>query len=161
MSGRPPTNRMFLRGTVFDPPRAGISPNTTMQLIGESFLDAQRHGGQEPRDAFAGLPVPVELAGRRAAVAQMVTDRFDNPLPVVVHVNHVPSPVPAGLPGADVDGRNAQERTLTDRPARIAHNTAAAVRHPQKILWAHTLEKVHVLRRHHLTECADPLRGPI
>ena len=105
----------------------GVSGGSRCPLIGQHFFDRDGRGGQGFSDLGSRRAVTIQEITLGPAIGSAGFYGFDNGIPVVIHVDHVLTPVTAPLTGTDIDCGNAQISAFPYAGARIADDAITVV----------------------------------
>src|SRR5207253_1955608 len=106
-------------------------------------------------DPGARVSVAVQQVALRFTALDVGRNSAGNLLPIVADVDDVVAALAPRLAAADVHGRHAEIRALTDRDARIADNRGRPAQQPQEVFGEHVPEEMKVLRIFLLAKHAD------
>ena len=113
MSGLPQNGKMFLRGSVIEPPRAVMRASTSISQarfdvsVCELLFRRQLLYREQIGDPLARLAVPVNRIAFKGAVRQLLVQRIADLPHAMPDVHNVAAAVPTSLPASDIDGRHA------------------------------------------------------
>src|SRR5262245_16128950 len=167
MSGLPQNGRMFLRGSVTEPPRAVMRARTSIAQaridpsVRELFFCRQLLDREQLGNPVARSAVPIDRIAFKAAMRQLLVQGIaDLPL-AMPDVHNVATAVATSLPAADIDGRHAEIGGLADAGTGIPHDALGPGQQVEEGLWRHVSEEVNGLDLVLLSERANGLARQI